>query len=339
MIACVFLLLTAGCVATNPNGEAESEPQLDQERMEDAAQDESEIEETQTEEVVQNVPETGTEQTAEEEKNLEYYLEMANDDISFIPVYLEVYGEVNLVTLTIASHPVPYLFITDDKGNILVYYHAMSGFLFWDVFVEDLDQDGRQDIWAVYGDPDYPDFSAVFYQTEEGFYATEGVRGREGEEEMEEYYGDYRITQFCPAEGYEEISESVLTHEEAKQMLGKEIRIRGGEEKDLFFTYDSERRMGLLEGRKQPSEESMVTEYDRATGFVWYSASPETLIHEAYPDERMREAVGEEYYAKINGVFYNEFSVQWQHFYTLEVEDKLIMHSRLTGQYFILEKD
>lgn len=33
MIACVFLLLTAGCVATNPNGEAESEPQLDQERM------------------------------------------------------------------------------------------------------------------------------------------------------------------------------------------------------------------------------------------------------------------------------------------------------------------
>ena len=90
MIACVFLLLTAGCVATNPNGEAESEPQLDQERMEDAAQDESEIEETQTEEVVQNVPETGTEQTAEEEKNLEYYLEMANDDISFIPVYLEV---------------------------------------------------------------------------------------------------------------------------------------------------------------------------------------------------------------------------------------------------------
>lgn len=71
--------------------------------------------------------------------------------------------------------------------------------------------------------------------------------------------------------------------------------------------------MGLLEGRKQPSEESMVTEYDRATGFVWYSASPETLIHEAYPDERMREA--------------------------LEGEDNLIMHSRLTGQYFILEKD
>lgn len=100
--------------------------------------------EESTPEAGQNVPETGTEQAAEEEKNLEYYLEMANDDISFIPVYLEVYGEVNLVTLTIASHPVPYLFITDNEGNILFYDDAMSGFRFWDVFVEDLDQDGRR---------------------------------------------------------------------------------------------------------------------------------------------------------------------------------------------------
>lgn len=350
IIACVFLFLAVGCAGADLNAEKmeiqeEAVPKSDEAPKgdvvgEEAEKEGTEKEETETEETGQDVPEAGVE---EEKNHLEYYLEMANDDVSSVPVYLEVYGEVNLVTLTVnPRHPVAWLLIADDEGNILLAYDALSGFPFWDVFVEDLDQDGRQDIWVVYGhvNPNYTDFSVVFYQTETGFYGAEGLFAAWGSKEgMEEYYGDYRITRFCPAEGYDEIGESVLMRQEAEQMLGKEIRIRGGEEEELFITYDSERRRGMREGRKPPTEESMVTKYDYSSGFVWHSASPETLIHESYPDERMREAVGEEYYEKINGSFYNEFNVQWQHFYTMEGEDKLIMYSRMTGQYFILEKE
>ncbi len=64
---------------------------------------------------------------------------------------------------------------------------------------------------------------------------------------------------------------------------------------------------------------------------------PETLIHKTCPDEKLRRAVGEENYGKINGVFYDAYA-GWQQFYMLEGEEKLIMHSMLTGQNFILEK-
>ena len=54
-------------------------------------------------------------------------------------------------------------------------------------------------------------------------------------------------------------------------------------------------------------------------------------------DDNLREAIREEYYEKINGVIYNT-SFQVQRFYTLEDENKIIMYSLLTGQYFILER-
>ncbi|MBD5486827.1 MAG: hypothetical protein HDR18_15140 [Lachnospiraceae bacterium] len=73
------------------------------------------------------------------------------------------------------------------------------------------------------------------------------------------------------------ISETVLTQQEAGQMLEKDIVIQ-----------------------------DRLSEY-RYTAPV----SPELLIREAHPDERLRKGVGEE---------------------------KLIMHSLLTGQNFILER-
>lgn len=73
------------------------------------------------------------------------------------------------------------------------------------------------------------------------------------------------------------ISETVLTQQEAGQMLEKDIVIQ-----------------------------DRLSEY-RYTDPV----SPELLIREAHPDERLRKGVGEE---------------------------KLIMHSLLTGQNFILER-
>ena len=95
------------------------------------------------------------------------------------------------------------------------------------------------------------------------------------------------------------ISETVLTQQEAGQMLEKDIVIQDR----LFVTYDSERRIWTRGNRELPTKDSMITEY-RYTDPV----SPELLIREAHPDERLRKGVGEE---------------------------KLIMHSLLTGQNFI----
>ena len=251
------------------------------------------------------------------------------DDVSSTPVFLETWGEVNLVSATTDyNHSVPYFFITDDEGNILYRESCMQGLVFWDVFVEDLDQDGRLDIWTVTGGDHSPECGRIvdiFYQAENGHF----YRERERIDEVpKEYYGEYRVVQFCPSEDYAKISEMVLTQQEAEQMLGKDIVIQD----QLFVTYDSERRTGTRADRELPTKDSMITEY-RYPGPV----SPDLLLREAHPDERLREAVGEEYYEKINGVFSNIY-VGWQQFYTLEGEEKLIMHSMLTGQNFILER-
>ena len=139
----------------------------------------------------------------------------------------------------------------------------------------------------------------IMQQAENGHF----YRERERTDELpEEYYGEYRVTQFCPTEDYAGISETVLTQQEAEQMLEKDIVIQDR----LFVTYDSERRIGTRGDRELPTRDSMITEY-RYPGPV----SPDLLVREAHPDERLREAVGEE---------------------------KLIMHSMLTGQNFILER-
>lgn len=252
-----------------------------------------------------------------------------HDDVSSTPVFFEAWGEVDLVSATSDSnHSVPCFFITNNEGDILYEESCMQGFSFWDIFVEDIDQDGRLDIWTVIGVDHSPEGGRmvdIFYQAENGHF----YRKRERTEELpKEYYGEYRVTQFCPTEDYGGISETVLTQQEAEQMLGKNIVIQDR----LFVTYDSERRIGTRGDRELPTEDSMITEY-RYSGPV----SAALLVREAHPDERLREAVGEEYYEKINGVFSNIY-VGWQQFYILEGEEKLIMHSMLTGQNFILEK-
>lgn len=258
-----------------------------------------------------------------------------HDDISSTPVFFEEWGEVNLVSATSDSrHSVPEFYITDNDRDILYQENCMNGFVFWDIFVEDIDQDGRLDIWTVIcGElsPEGGRMVDIFYQAENGYFYDEQ---RQSEEMPEEYYGEYRVMQFCPTEDYDEISEAVLTQQEVEQMLGKDIVIQDG----LFVSYDSERRTGTREDRGLPSNDSMITEYrDTYAEYTWRPVSPDTLSNNSYPDEKLREAVGEEYYDKINGVFYNIY-LGWQQFYTLEGEENLIMHSMLTGQNFILER-
>lgn len=266
-----------------------------------------------------------------------------NDDLSSVPVYLETWGEVNLISATTnINHPYPVLCITDEDGNVLYEGGLINGFDFWDIFVEDLNQDGLQDIWTVLGG--YVDDALetgtlvdIFYQTGDGrFYHTSR---RSGSGLDEEYLGEYLVTRFCPTGNYVDISETILTQEEAEQMIGKKIVIQ----EKLFVSYDSERRLGVREDRKPPVRESMIIEYNSTyPEYDWKPLLSDMDSGEsytdAYPDEELREAVGEEYYEKISGVFYDMYAA-WQQFYTLEGEDKLIMHSMLTGQNFILEKE
>ena len=81
-----------------------------------------------------------------------------------------------------------------------------------------------------------------------------------------------------------------------------------------------------------------VLEYSiGATSYYWKALTPEIMPNCSVTDDTMKEAVGEEYYEKINGVFIcDPAAIQW--FFTLEGDDRLIMYSLLSKQYFILEK-
>ena len=266
--------------------------------------------------------------------------EMLHDDISSTPVWFETWGEVNLVSATTDSnHSITWMYLTDDNGDILYDMccsHAFNGgIVFWDVFVEDINQDGRLDIWAViYGEDceDNERIVTIFYQAENGhFYEEKRYEGKV----PEACYGEYRIARFCPAGDYEEVGESVLTQEDVEQMLQKTIVIQ----EDSFVSYESERRTGSREDRKMPAEDEMIREYyiDGDPRYMWEPASPDSILERTCADKRMREAVGEEYYEKINGVFHSVY-VGFQRFYTLEGKEELILYSMLTGQYYILEK-
>ncbi|MDE7248263.1 MAG: hypothetical protein K2N43_10300, partial [Lachnospiraceae bacterium] len=266
-------------------------------------------------------------------------------NLSSVPIYLETWGEVNLIAATLeCNHPYSIFCITDEDGNLLYEDGLLNGLEFWDIFVEDLNQDGLQDIWTIscpfpaVGDgPKKGSLVDIFYQTGDGRFYHTSRRGDSGLDK--EYLGEYLVTRLCPTENYADISETVLTQEEAEQMLEKKIVIQ----KELFVSYDSQRRTGVRGERELPARESMIIEYNSTyPEYDWEPVSPDVdrveSYMDAYPNEELRKAVGEEYYKKINGVFYNG-SFAWQQFYTLEGEDKLIMHSMLTGQNFILEKE
>ena len=275
--------------------------------------------------------------------NMADRIDWLQDNLISTPVVLDSWGEVNLVSATtIGPHTIPWFYLTDDDGNIL-YRGCCSkgingGIVAWDIFIEDIDRDGRLDIGTVVcGDeparpPEAGRIVCRFYQAENGYFYEERDFG---EDLPEEYQGVYRIKRFIPSAEYEENGGNVLTQQEAEEMQEKEFVIQA----DSFVSYDSERRIGTRDDREPVSEESMIKEYrdDRNSVYIWRPAAPDTLLRESHPDERLREAVGEAYYNKINGVFTN-FYLGWQQFYTLDGGEELIMHSILTGQDFILEK-
>lgn len=265
---------------------------------------------------------------------------MLHDDISTTKIFLDSWGMVNLASATTdANHSIPWVYITNEKGDILYQLCCSKGInggiVFWDVFVEDINKDGRQDIWTVVCADSATDGGRIvsaFYQLENGHFKEQ----KESTQEIpKEYYGDYKIVQFCPSNNYSAISEKVLTQQEVNQLIGQIVTIQDG----LFVTYDSERRLGTRNDRELPKNENMVLEfrYEYTYCYSWQPVYTENSMFEWQLNSVLQEAVGEEYYEKINGIIFNrDFGIQ--QFYTLIDEDKLIMHSLLTGQHFIMEK-
>ncbi|MBQ6887077.1 MAG: hypothetical protein IJN54_06155 [Lachnospiraceae bacterium] len=264
--------------------------------------------------------------------------EQLHDDISSKELFLESWGKVNLVAGTTDSrHSIPWVAITNEQNDILYEFDCsggISGSIIWDIFVDDVNSDGLQDIWTVTcfdNEPDGCRFVCVFYQLENGLFRKEeritvDVPGK--------YFGDYCIVEFCPTSGYSGNSEERITEQDVEQMIGCTVTIK----EDWLVTYDSERRLGnIRHGKTSQGSDSILEFRYEKVGYGWESVSSEAMGYELMADDNLREAIGEEYYEKINGVIYNT-SFQVQRFYTLEDENKIIMHSLLTGQYFILER-
>lgn len=264
--------------------------------------------------------------------------EPLRDDISSAEISLDSLGTVYLVTATMDTlHPYPCAYLTNEKQDIIYDFpYGINGSEVWDFFIEDINKDGLQDVMAVACFETMPGSDRevyIFIQQDNGLF--QKVERDYNTELSEKYYGDYRIVQFCPTTDYAERAGEVLTEQEVNAMLGSTVEIKEG----LLVTCDSERRRGTNENRAIPSGENMVVEFhDEYVYFSWCSFANETMENELTINYSLREAVGDENYEKIDGVIYNRM-VGIQEFFTMKDEDKLIMHSLLTGQYFILEKE
>ena len=263
--------------------------------------------------------------------------EPLQDDISSAEIWLESWGTVYLVTATMDTlHPYPFACLTNEKQDILyVFGYGINGSEVWDFFIEDINRDGLQDVMAVACFETMPSGDRevyIFIQQDNGSF--QKVERDYSTELSEKYYGDYRIVQFCPTADYAERAGEVLTEEEANTMLGSMVEIKEG----LLVTCDSERRRGTNQNRQMPSGDNMVVEFrDEYAYCSWCPVTPEVIEDEYTFNYDLRKAVGYKNYEKINGVIYNKM-VGIQEFFTMKDEDKLIMHSLLTGQYFILER-
>lgn len=264
--------------------------------------------------------------------------EPLRDDISSAEISLDSWGTVYLVTATMDTlHPYPCAYLTNEKQDIIYAFpYGINGSEVWDFFIEDINKDGLQDVMAVACFETLPGGDRevyIFIQQNNGLF--QKVERDYNTELSEKYYGDYRIVQFCPTTDYAGRAGEVLTEQEVNAMLGSTVEIKEG----LLVTCDSERRRGTNKNRAIPSGENMVVEFhDEYVYFSWCSFANETKENELTINYSLREAVGVENYEKIDGVIYNQM-VGIQEFFTMKDENKLIMHSLLTGQYFILEKE
>ena len=252
-------------------------------------------------------------------------------DISSAEVSLSSWGEVSLVWGTANSlHPYSKVYMVNDKNDILYEFDCgINGCKVWDIFVRDMNGDGLEDIMTVACLDEEPGGyrnAIIYYQLEDGTFQRDDHEW-DRQNLPKRYYGNYEIVRFCPADGGEEI----LGEEAVESMLGRTVVMQ----EDLFITYDSESRAGVRKDRGIVQGADSIFEFHATSGGVWEETQPETMGYGGTRDEILRRAVGDEYYEKIDGIITASGT---QRIYTLQGGQEMILHSLVTGQYFILSK-
>lgn len=171
-------------------------------------------------------------------------------------------------------------------------------------------------------------------------YIYDSAEDKQPIQSLQEFYGAYRITQFCPALYYKGVDFDCLPEQEADMLLGRIVII----DEDRFITYDSERRLGEGKGRKTFRGNYMIEKYSIDNPEYSWNAIDYLAIS---PDIDTAVGISQEDLEKINGVISIRIMEEQEspfisgvkhQYFTMENEDKLIMGSSLNCQYFILEK-
>lgn len=178
--------------------------------------------------------------------------------------------------------------------------------------------------------------TAVEQGNQKDEFAVEEEKQEDGNT-IEEYYGTYRIVEFCPTiYYYRAYNFSRLTKQEADMMLGRTIIL----EKDVLFTCESDRTVRLRREIPGFEDNHMITEYRiENPQYSWVDLTPETM-EENLADRHMKEEFPQ-YYDKIVGKIeiqiMEPFGTHW--YYAIKGEEKMILQAPdLHSQYFILEK-
>lgn len=159
-------------------------------------------------------------------------------------------------------------------------------------------------------------------------------------DEMDKYYGHYKITQFCPTIYYPHLKYDRLPDQEADMLLGHTVIIEPG----LLVTYDSERSLGRREGRDGFDGNYMIEEYAMENPqYEWIPITSDKIsdLGLMMESDAMSGAVGIELFDQIEGVItFPDLCSPFgsQYYYTLTDENKLILFSTLSTQYFLLDK-
>lgn len=257
-------------------------------------------------------------------------------------ITLDTLGDVNLVSFYYNDlHPTLKVVLADDGGSILYELCGMNGMEIrvFDVFVEDMDGDGRDDIKVILGmeEEGWSPYRLVWnhYQAEDGGFSRvtgSGIPKESVQMPLHEYYGCYRIVEACPLQDFTTGGNGLMTEQELDMMLGRPVIL----DKGLMVLHDCEKKQGIVKGGDMFSGNHMV-QVSVLAGMEGHTATPDCTLDGMVPDHAMEQAVGKERYEKINGTIENSEN-ETIRLYTMEGTDSLIMSSYLSGQYFILEK-
>lgn len=155
---------------------------------------------------------------------------------------------------------------------------------------------------------------------------------------LSDYYGCYKIVQFCFTQYYSSIKYDVMTEQEADMLLGRIVFV----EPDLLVTYDSERALGMNAENGGFDGNYMIKKYIiENPSYKWELLTADTVEDYLKPNSDMEWALGKDYYEQLEGIITlprlaSPYGTQF--YYTMKDKTKLNMYSTLTNQYYILEK-